>query len=469
MSSTFLFYDLETFGLDSHYDRIAQAAAVRTDMDLNIIGPPLLLYSKLSPDYLPSPESCLVTGITPQMVNEKGMPEAEMIKILLREMMVPSTITCGYNSINFDDECIRTTLYRNLYDPYEREYKNGCSRWDIINLVRATRDLRPEGLIFTKKNSEGYTSFKLTDLTEENNIDQVGAHDALVDVYATINLARLIKEKQPKLFSWALDHRGKEAIKTAFDPNKRMPFLCTSSAFVSPSGNTHPLLPLFYGNRNDLWCFDLTYSLPQRVALDNYKETGLYRLSTNKCPFVAPLSTLSKEAEKRLGFTKEEILNKAKEIYKLSYFKAEDFSSPFDEAPKQTDIDPDLSLYGSFISRDDKNRLQTIQNLSPRAKLMGEGSIPFDDPKYHKLVWRQVGRNWPESLDEEGKKKWKNWCASRLLSPPVKEAQSIESYLKTCNEKFNSLEISGTNKKIILSLIEYGEKLKKTIINGEEK
>ena len=467
MSSTFLFYDLETFGLNSHYDRIAQAAAVRTDMDLNIIGAPLLLYSKLSPDYLPNPESCLVTGITPQTVNAKGMPEAEMIKTLVNEMMRSNTITCGYNSIKFDDECIRTTLYRNLYDPYEREYKNGCSRWDIINLVRATRDLRPEGLIFTKKNEEGFTSFKLTDLTEENNIEQVGAHDALVDVYATINLAKLIKEKQPKLFQWAFEHRSRESIKEIVDPNKREPFLSTCGAFSSTSGSTRPLLPLFYVGKNDLWCFDLTYPLPNTVTLDNYKESGIFRLSTNKCPFVAPINTLSKEAEKRLGFTKNEVLKLAKEIYSMNIFKKEDFKANTYENNNQ-DTDPDLSIYGSFLSNSDRNRLLSIQNLSPRAKLRGEGSIPFDDPKYHKLVWRQVARNWPECLDEQGRIKWKNWCTSRLLSPPVKEANTIETYLKRCREIFDSLDTNGNEKKIVRSLIEYGEYLQKTIIDGDK-
>ena len=207
MSSTFLFYDLETFGLNTRYDRIAQIAAVRTDMDLNIVGPPILLYPKLSPDYLPVPQSCLVTHITPQEVNQKGIPEAEAIKILRDEMMKPDTITLGYNTISFDDECVRNALYRNLYDPYEREYKNGCSRWDIINLVRAVRDLRPDGLIFNKKNEQGFTSFRLTDLTEENNIEQDGAHNALVDVYATINLAKLIKQKKPMFFKWAWEHK----------------------------------------------------------------------------------------------------------------------------------------------------------------------------------------------------------------------------------------------------------------------
>ncbi len=467
MSPTFLFYDLETFGLNPRYDRIAQVAAVRTDMDLNIIGPPILLYSKLSPDYLPVPASALVTHITPEAVNKKGLPEAEVVSILLGEMTKSGTITLGYNTVQFDDEFIRNALYRNLYDPYEREYVNGCSRWDIINLVRATRDLRPEGLIFNKRNEDGFTSFRLTDLTEENNIEQVGAHDALVDVYATVNLAKLIKEKQPKLFKWALEHRRKEDIRPVIDIVKRTPVLSTSGKFVSERGNTRPLLPLFWANKNDLYCFDLTYPLPDAVRLDDYAGCGIYRLSVNKCPFVAPLSTLSSDAEKRLGFTKKEIMEKADAALKSGIFKAEDFVRSYE--PQSPDLDPDLSIYGSFLSPDDRTKLEKIRSLSPKEKLMGERTTPFDNPKYHKLVWRHVARNWPEVLDEKEKVQWRNWCSQRLVAPPVKEAQSIDDYLYTCNELLNSLNTDGDDKKLILSLIGYAEELKKTIVRPEKK
>ena len=100
--------------LNPRYDRIAQAACIRTDMDFNQVGEPIVLYSKLSPDYLPSPDSCLVTGITPQEANEKGIPEAELIARLQAEFMVPDTITVGYNSINFDDEVIRSNTIHSL-------------------------------------------------------------------------------------------------------------------------------------------------------------------------------------------------------------------------------------------------------------------------------------------------------------------------------------------------------------------
>ena len=406
----------------------------------------------------------MVTGITPQMVNEMGIRESEMIERLLSEMMKPGTITTGFNSIGFDDECIRSTLYRNLYDPYEREYSNGCSRWDILNLVRATRDLRPQGMVFDKKNSEtGYTSFKLTDLTEENGIDQKGAHDALVDVRATINVARLIKKNQPRLWDWALNIRDKDNVKNVVNVLKHEPFLHTSSIFVSEKGNTHPCLPLFYSGKSEIWCFDLLFDIPSNPNLSDYKETGLFKLNANRCPFVAPLNTLDKDGEKRLGFTKEEVLKRARYIIERKVFDKEKLLETIPEF-ENTEKDPDVTIYGSFLSRDDKKRLAEIRKLPPSSKLSHHLSLPFDDEKYHKLVWRQVARNWPEVLSDSDKKKWRNWCASRLISPPIQNAQSLENYRSNCKKLMESMEIDGEKKKIIASLLEYGDWLEDTVI-----
>ena len=456
---TFLWYDLETFGLNPRYDRIAQAAAIRTDMDFNQIGEPIVLYARLSPDYLPTPDSCLVTGITPQEVNEKGMCEADMINTLVSEFMVPDTITVGYNSINFDDEVIRSTLYRNLYDPFEREYRNRCSRWDIINLVRATRDLRPDGINFSTLNPEtNAPSFKLTDLTAENNIEQLGAHDALVDVRATIAIAKLIKEKQPKLFQWALDHRYRKEIAKEIQVLNHIPFLHTCPLFVSERGNTHPLLPLFYEAEKSaaLYCFDLTHDIPES-AEGTYQETGIMRLMINRAPFIAPLNTLDQKSEERLGFTKAWILQKASKAISSPVLRKESVLAarePYEENAK----DPDLTIYNSFPSDHDKGVMASIRAMKPEDKLK-KGEHLFDDDKYHKLLWRQVARNWPEVLPEKEKKNWKNFCALRLINPPVEGTPTYELYMRSVNEKLESVETDYHDKEILLKLKEYGEEL----------
>ncbi|MCI7606467.1 MAG: hypothetical protein MSS69_06905, partial [Spirochaetales bacterium] len=252
-------------------------------------------------------------------------------------------------------------------------------------------------------------------------------------------------------------------VKNVVNVLKHEPFLHTSALFASPSGNTHPCLPLFYSGKNEIWCFDLLFDIPSNPTLTDYRETGLFKLSANRCPFVAPLNTLDKEGEKRLGFTKEEVLKRARYIIERKVFDKEKLLETIPDF-EVTDKDPDVTIYGSFLSRDDKKRLAEIRKLPPLAKLSHHPSLPFDDEKYHKLVWRQVARNWPEVLSESDKKKWKNWCASRLISPPIQNAQSLDNYRANCKMLMESMEIEGEKKKIIASLLEYADWLEDTII-----
>ena len=126
--TTFFFYDLETSGLYPKTDRIMQFAGIRTDLDFNQIGEPINILVKLSDDTLPSPSAIAVTGITPQMTMADGLTEPEFCKFVTEELFTPGTIEIGYNSIHFDDEHMRYTLYRNFYDPYEWQWKDGRFR-----------------------------------------------------------------------------------------------------------------------------------------------------------------------------------------------------------------------------------------------------------------------------------------------------------------------------------------------------
>ncbi|MBT3197510.1 MAG: exodeoxyribonuclease I, partial [Gammaproteobacteria bacterium] len=200
-TTTLLWHDYETFGADTRGDRPVQFAGIRTDLELNPIGEPLMVYCRPAADYLPQPEACLITGITPQEALQKGESENTFIQQVVEELGAPGSCGVGYNSLRFDDEITRNTLYRNLYDPYEREWKWGNSRWDIIDLLRLTRALRPEGIEWPLY-EDGRPSMRLEHLTVANGIEHGMAHDALADVYATIAMARLVKQKQPRLYHY---------------------------------------------------------------------------------------------------------------------------------------------------------------------------------------------------------------------------------------------------------------------------
>ena len=80
MANSLYWYDYETFGLDPSRDGISQFAGIRTNERLEVIGEPLTIYCYPPIDRLPSPEACLVTGITPQIALETGIPEKEFIQ-----------------------------------------------------------------------------------------------------------------------------------------------------------------------------------------------------------------------------------------------------------------------------------------------------------------------------------------------------------------------------------------------------
>lgn len=467
MAQSFLFYDLETFGLDSRADRIAQAALVRTDMELRVIDDPIVLLCRIAPDYLPSPSSCLVTGITPQQTLKDGICEADFIKRINEEFSRPGTTTLGFNSISFDDEFIRNCLYRNLMDPYEREWMNGCSRWDILDLVRAVHDFRPEGIAFNHRTEKGNPSFKLVHLTEDNGIEQEGAHDALVDVYATINVAKLIRDRQPKLFNYYLTHRSKMAANSLIDTMGLKPLMYTCQAFTDERGASRPIVPIAYDRKksSSVACFDLT---KEASTLLSDEPEGLVWVTTNKCPYLAPISVLTKDEavqrrlgtdlalmERNLDFIKA---NRA-EISRRITARMEETEARRSEVPS----DPDLRIYtDSFYSDSDRVNMKLVQSLPPERRL--HSPWHFDSDKVPKLLFRQVARNWPEVLNENEAIMWKNYCATRLLQP-FNRNPDYNSYMKEIADKLDSMGTSGRDKLVLVALREYGQSLYESLMS----
>ncbi len=467
-SQTLLWYDLETFGLNSQYDRIAQFAAIRTDMDLDIVQEPIVCYCRITQDYLPDPLACLITGITPQETLKKGLPESEFIKQINNEFSKPNTCVVGFNSIHFDDEFIRNALYRNFYDPYLREYARGNSRWDIIDVLRATHDLRPSGINWPK-NEKGRTSFRLEKITEANGISHENAHDALADVYATISVARMIKKQQPNLYTYAFDHRQKLALKNLVDLHKQRPFLHTAAIHTNDYGCTRLLMPLAADphNSNTVHCFDLSQNPEEFITASPEKlktNHHLIRVTLNKCPFISPLAVLTDEVADRLHIDKAECHRtyvRLRERTDLPNKIHAAFSIPYQESSS----DPDFMIYtGGFFSDSDKDRFEIIHETPPQKLL----SLPlrFEDSRIPEMLWRYTCRNYLEVIPEKEHKKWVNFCASRLLFPPGNIMISYQFYTRKIAEKAASKEVSSADKLILKELEEYGKQIENEVIKA---
>ena len=305
MASTFYWHDYETFGVDPRLDRPAQFAGQRTDLDLEPVGEPLEIWCRLSPDYLPQPEACALTGVGPAEAERLGMRERDFVHAIHRELAQPGTCTVGYNNLRFDDEVTRCALFRNLLDPYGREYLNGNSRWDLLDVFRLARTFRPEGLEWPD-GEDGVPSFRLEHLTAANGIPHAQAHTALADVRATIALARRLKAAQPRLWAFALQARDKNWVREQVDPARPQPLIHVSGMFKASLGSFSLVWPMAWlpGRSNEVLLWDLRFDPEAFQALDaealarrafTPAETlagqGLQRLPAktiriNRCPMV---------------------------------------------------------------------------------------------------------------------------------------------------------------------------------------
>ncbi|MBP6058442.1 MAG: exodeoxyribonuclease I [Nitrosomonas sp.] len=429
MSLTFYWHDYETFGADPRRDRPAQFAGVRTDEALNEIGEPLVIYCKPTRDFLPHPEACLLTGITPQLADEKGLPEPEFIARIHTEFSQPNTCGVGYNSLRFDDEVTRFTLYRNFYDPYAREWQQGNSRWDIIDLVRMTYALRPAGIVWPQ-HEEGQPSFRLEDLGVANGILHESAHDALSDVRATIALARLLRTQQPRLYDWLLQLRDKRKAAGQLDLTTHNPVLHTTRMYPAKIGCTSLVMPLITepGNNNSVLVYDLRHDPEMFLSLDvnslgellftrsDELPEGMQRLPVksvkiNKCPALAPRNTLDTEAAERIGLDMDACYQHWQTLCAHPDF-FQRVAAAYTSRTFESSGDVDVALYDGFLDNADAASLAQIRRASPQQ--LANAQFEFHDPRLPELLFRYRARNWPETLTPVEIDRWEQTRLQRL-------------------------------------------------------
>ncbi|VFQ45246.1 exodeoxyribonuclease I [Desulfoluna butyratoxydans] len=184
---SYLFYDLETSGLNKSFDQILQFAAIRTDMHLKELERYNIVVS-LRPDVVPSPMATITHRIGIEKCME-GICEYEAVRHIHALMNREGTISLGYNTLGFDDEFLRFAFHRNLLPPYTHQWANGCSRMDLLPITVLYHLYKPEGLTWPRL-EDGRSTLKLEKLSQANALAEGQAHDALVDVEATLALAR---------------------------------------------------------------------------------------------------------------------------------------------------------------------------------------------------------------------------------------------------------------------------------------
>lgn len=476
-ATSLYFYDLETTGVNARCGRVMQFAGQRTDLDLNPIGEPHNILIALSEDILPDPDAILVTGITPQHTITEGTTEADFMKTFSEEIATPGTIFLGYNSVRFDDEFMRSLHYRNFYDPYQWQWKDGRSRWDLLDVVRMTRALRPEGITWPL-DSEGKPTNRLELLTKANGLDHSNAHDALSDVKATIALAQLIRDKQPKLFDWLLKVRDKQSVRSLVSAGQ--PFVYSSGKYSANYEKTTAVVLLSENSRGDGGLvYDLRYDpapwadMSPKELVDAWSwqkpedrdptkpRLPIKTMKYNRCPAVAPLAVLDAASQERIKLNINEINTNLQKLRATADWPAKVLEALdiMDGTQQQRfeglEQHVDEQIYDGFIGDSDVSVMEQVRNARPEEL---SGFIPqCSDKRLRELLPLYKARNFPRKLTDDERQVWEAYKTKQLLDGGPKSR--LARYFARIEELSKRPGLTAEHQYILEDLNLYGQSL----------
>lgn len=473
MAVTLLFYDLETSGFNPREARIMQFAGQRADLNLKPLEEPHNYYIRMTEDVLPEPDAILVTGITPQKTIAEGLSEAEFLKIFHERIALPDTIFVGFNTVRFDDEFMRFLHYRNFYDPYEWQWKEGRSRWDLLDMVRMTRALRPKGIKWPV-DTTGKPTNRLELLTAVNKLDHANAHDAVSDVMASIAVARMIRNKQPKLFDYLLMLRDKK--KVAELVHSGQPFIYTSGKYANEFEKTTVVATLAeHPNRPAVLVYDLRYDpepffkmSPEALAeawRRRKEETGprlpIKTLQFNRCPAIAPLSVLDESSEKRLKLSPKILKANHKKLLSNDQFayQVSKALALLDEQRQarlvQDEIDVDAQLYEGFFDDQDRTKMSVVRAADPEE--LASLNVSFRDDRLRAMLPLYKARNFKTTMTDEDRKAWQRYLERKLLGG--KQQSRLARYFTHIGEIKGRTDLSDQDKYLLEELELYGQSI----------
>jgi len=478
--NTFYWHDYETWGTSPKWDRASQFAGIRTDWDLNIIGKPLVIYCQPAVDMLPHPGACLVTGITPQKARDEGLCEADFFKEISKVFSQPGTCGVGYNSLRFDDEFTRYGFYRNFIDPYAREWQNGNSRWDLIDVVRLTRALRPEGIEWPER-EPGVPSFRLEILTAANGISHEAAHDALSDVYATIDMAKLVKAQQPKLFEFCLNLRNKTEAVKFLNVNQPKPVLHVSRMIPASLGCISPVLPVAAhpGNKNSVIVYDLRHDPSDLINLDideiearlfvskeelpeGTERIALKEVHINKAPVLSPMSTLTDHAADEWSIDTQLVNEYAHLLIAQQHSLKQKLSALYSKKQFAAETDPDAMLYDGFLQSHDRKICDQVLTSEPQNLEALQSA--FNDPRLPELLFRYRARNWPETLNKSELSQWRSFCQHRWQDSDGQVGINLKTFGQQLAAMSIDPQLDDSQRAVIDALLDWPVEIEKQLL-----
>lgn len=470
---TFYFYDLETSGGNPRTARIMQFAGQRTNEDLQLIGEPDNILIRLSDDVIPEPDATLVHGITPQKTVEEGITEAEFAEYFHDKVAQPETVFVGFNNIRFDDEFTRRLCYRTFYDPYQWHWRDGRSRWDLLDPFRMMRALRPDGLRWPT--IDGKPTVKLELLAKENAVEHENAHDALSDVQALIELAQKFKATQPRLFDYLLTIRDKKAVAALVEAGQ--PFVYTSGRYNSAYQKTTIVELLFKHPRRD---GAIVYNLREdpeewfaktpdelvRHWRPPYGDTETKRLPVktmqyNRCPAVAPLSVLDDDSKQRVNIDDAHISRNRRKIKNNKEFtqklqKALDTLEHEQQGRLELGVETvDDQMYNGFWTGADESELLKVRMADPDDFMKLQPEIK--NKRIRDMMPLYKARNYPQKLTDTEREQWEAY-RKQVFSAGGKQ-NSIAKFSKRMQELGNRTDLTSKEEYLLTELQLYVESI----------
>lgn len=409
IKQTYLFYDIETTGLNKCFDQVLQFAAIRTDHQLNELSR-YEIQIKLNPDVIVSP-AALITHRIGIAEFSKGLSEYEAIQKIHALFNTPNTITVGYNSLGFDDEFLRFSFYRNLLSPYTHQYANNCGRIDIYPITLLYYLFKPNHLKWP--NNNGSVNLKLENLNAMNQFFQGQAHNAMVDVEVTLALARKLFEDQT-MWHYVIDYFQKKNDESRI-ANQTIGFLVNGkigaeSRYIAPV--------LYLGQhlhyKNQLLYLRLDDPNLIKTKQDKLKEsTRIFKKRLGEPPIFLPdkdryWQLISDERKKMVEQNKQWLGNNSELLKSITqYYQHEKY-------PEVPERDADAALYAiGFPTPAEEKCFQQFHAAKTVEKEALAMRISHSVRREQAI--RILGRHFPEYLSNDNK----NDFDAYLQSQPV--------------------------------------------------
>ena len=449
----YIFYDFETTGRESNWDQIIQVGAVLTNSCFQEID---RFESRccLRPGIIPYPQAILVNKSSTSDLTKTKLSHFSLIELMLAKFKSwGSAIYIGYNTISFDEEFLRKSLFKTLFDPY-LTLNNGNKRSDLLNILRANHAYFPDS-IKIPLNEKGKLSFKLDQIAPFNGISDFSAHDAIGDTIATIKLAELIKNKSPELWKASLLTTNREETDFIIKNNK---IFCITETFF---GKTMPfIVSLLCHHPKYKWaqCFDLKNNPEDYInltpeSLEHFMSKSpkiIRNLRSNKSPIIMNSNHISKINEYK-HISEKELLRRADIISSNINFKQtvekilEKKALEKEDYISQEDINYEETIYHSFSTNYEKIVMEEF-HISPWEDKL-KIAHKFKDERNYYFAERLIYEEKPSLLPKENLNKINRHIATQIFSTNEEKWNTIPKAYKDIDDlrvKYEEEKDGGT-------------------------